>query len=124
MNATILVVDDDPVLTAQFAHILRLEGFNVRTASDGSSALAIAATMQPDLMLVDLRMPVLDGLGFLRGFQVTHGTKPVPTAIITGDFLDASEERAAASMGARVVCKPIWADQLLGLVKSLLLKAH
>jgi two-component system KDP operon response regulator KdpE len=124
MNANVLVIDDDTVATEQFARILRLEGFTVRTASNGSSALTVAATMHPDLILVDLRMPVLDGLGFLRGFQVTHGISRVPVALMTGDFLDPTEELVAMSMGARVVYKPIWADQLVALAKSLLLRSH
>jgi DNA-binding response OmpR family regulator len=119
MTGNVLVVDDDTVATEQFARILRFEGFNVRTAFDGSSALAMTARIRPDVLLVDLRMPILDGLGFLRAFQIS-ATSRVPAALMTGDFLDSSEESAAGALAARIVYKPIWTEQLIALVKSLL----
>jgi DNA-binding response OmpR family regulator len=117
----VLLVDDDTVATQQFARILKLEGYTVDMAFDGDTALRMTARQRPDVLLVDLRMPTMDGLAFLRAFETTYGRKRVPTALITGDvFLDAAEEREAIALGARIIFKPIWTDQLLGLVKSLL----
>ena len=119
MSRTILVVDDDVVTVNQYAHVLGLEGFVVKTACDGESALRVAQEVRPDAILVDLRMPIMDGLTFLRAFQAAHGH--VPAALVTGDCLDASEEAAVRSLGVKLMYKPIWTDQMIALVTKLLM---
>jgi CheY-like chemotaxis protein len=60
------VVDDDPVIRASLAETLELAGYQVRQAKDGSEALEAMARWQPDLVLLDMRMPVMDGWTFVR----------------------------------------------------------
>ena len=63
---TILVVDDDEAVRQSFARMLKLEGYRVRTAMNAERGLWEVAQSQPDAIILDLRMPLVDGLGFLR----------------------------------------------------------
>jgi CheY-like chemotaxis protein len=65
----ILVVDDDPSILATVCEILDLEGYPVETANNGAEALQSIARSRPSLVLLDMRMPVLDGWGFARELQ-------------------------------------------------------
>src|SRR5216110_3147135 len=65
-NSTILIVDDDEGVTQTFARMLKLEGFQVRTAINAETGLKVASESQPNAIILDLRMPIVDGLGFLR----------------------------------------------------------
>lgn|SRR2546426_4715534 len=69
LDGTILVVDDDPSILATISEILELEGYEVRTATNGQEALASVERELPSLVLLDMRMPVLDGWGFARGLR-------------------------------------------------------
>ena len=62
----ILVVDDDPVIRETVADILDFEGYSIETATNGREALQAIERAQPSLVLLDMRMPVLDGWGFAR----------------------------------------------------------
>ena len=100
--------------------MLKLEGFDVRTAEDGSTGLLLAAEHLPNAILLDLRMPIMDGVEFLRRLRQTPGLAETPVAIVTGDYF--VEERIGAllqDLGARLVFKPLWIDEIVALVKSL-----
>jgi two-component system OmpR family response regulator len=116
----LLVVDDDPLTTEHYARVLELEGFEVHTALDGTSALDEARKNRPDAVIVDLRMPSMDGLAFLRELNGLREGEPVPAAIITGDYLvDDATLREALGLTGRIVFKPVWIDDLVALAKSL-----
>jgi DNA-binding response OmpR family regulator len=118
--ATILVVDDDPEVTRTFSQMLRLEGFRVRTAPNAEDGLRLAADVRPDAIILDLRMPLLDGVGFLRRFRAMDERR-TPVAIVTGDYLldDATSEELRA-LHADLRFKPLWLDDLVGLTRQLL----
>src|SRR5262249_31132411 len=105
----LLVVDDDRETTVTFAGLLRLEGYDVVTAIDGDDAVMLATHAQFDGIILDLRMPVVDGLAVLRSLRAsaTNGTTPV--AIVTGNYLiDGEEMTALQELGASVHFKPLW----------------
>lgn len=117
----ILVVDDDEGVTTTFARMLRLEGFDVRTALNGEMGLLEASKSHPDAIILDLRMPLLDGLRFLRRLRADHDQRDVPVAIVTGDyFLDDDIAAELRQLGAEVKFKPLWLDDLVGLARNLL----
>jgi CheY-like chemotaxis protein len=62
----VLVVDDDPAIRESVAEILELEGYAPMTAGNGQEALAVVAQTAPDLVLLDMRMPIMDGWSFAR----------------------------------------------------------
>jgi two-component system, OmpR family, response regulator PrrA len=117
----ILVVDDDEGVTTTFARMLRLEGFDVRTALNGEMGLLEASKSRPDAIILDLRMPLLDGLRFLRRLRADHEHRDVRVAIVTGDyFLDDDIAAELRQLGAEVKFKPLWLDDLVGLARNLL----
>jgi DNA-binding response OmpR family regulator len=118
---TVLIVDDDPSVTQSFARMLALEGYDVRTALDAKTALRDIDTSRPDAILLDLRLPVVDGLAFLRQLRARENHRETPVAIITGDyFVDDSVTNALRELGAPVHFKPLWLDDLLAITRQLL----
>jgi DNA-binding response OmpR family regulator len=117
----ILVVDDDEGVTTTFARMLRLEGFDVRTALNGEMGLLEATHSRPDAIILDLRMPLVDGLRFLRRLRADGAQRHVPVAIVTGDyFLEDEIAAELRQLGAEVKFKPLWLDDLVGLARTLL----
>lgn len=123
--ATILIVDDDEGVTQTFARMLRLEGYAVRTAMSAESGLREAEQSRPDAIILDLRMPLLDGLAFLRRLRAQHAQRATPVAIVTGDyFLDDAISSELRQLGAEVKFKPLWLADLVGLTRHLLQVTH
>ena len=117
---SVLVVDDDFAVRDTFKRMLTLEGFAVRTAADAQGGLAQAIAHRVDAIVLDLRMPLVDGLGFLHQLREHATSREIPVAIVTGDYLidDATIETAEA-LGAVVKFKPVWLDDLLDIVHQL-----
>ena len=74
----LLIVDDDLSTTQTFAQILTLEGYDVRTAATAESGLREVERAHPDAIILDLRMPLIDGLGFLRRLRSDTGHRGYP----------------------------------------------
>ena len=124
-KATILIVDDDEGVTTTFARMLRLEGFEVRTALNAETGLREAEASLPDAIILDLRMPLVDGLGFLRRLRAHDEQRETPVAIVTGDyFLDDTVSSELRQLGAELKFKPLWLDDLVGLARDLLKVTH
>jgi len=117
----ILIVDDDEGVTQTFARMLRLEGYQVRTAVSAETGLQEAQNSQPDAIILDLRMPLVDGLGFLRRLRSHAAQSKTPVAIVTGDyFLDDAVSAELRELGAELRFKPLWLEDLVGLARNLL----
>jgi two-component system response regulator PrrA len=116
-------VDDDEGVTQTFARMLTLEGFQVRTAFNAETGLRVATESLPNAIILDLRMPLVDGLGFLRRLRAQDNQRQTPVAIVTGDyFLDDAVADELRSLGAELRFKPLWLEDLVGLARNLLLK--
>lgn len=76
-ECAILVVDDDPAILSTVAEILELEGYPVATAVNGAAALQVVEEEHPSLVLLDMRMPVLDGWGFARALRERELKVPI-----------------------------------------------
>jgi DNA-binding response OmpR family regulator len=120
-TAKILIVDDDEGVTQTFARMLRLEGYQVRTAVNAENGLREAEMSHPDAIILDLRMPLIDGLGFLRRLRAHDDQRATPVAIVTGDyFLDDAVSTELRELGAELRFKPLWLEDLVGLARNLL----
>jgi two-component system chemotaxis response regulator CheY len=112
----ILVVDDDPGILAVVAEALDLEGYTVRTATNGADALALVAEDRPRLVLLDMRLPVLDGWGFARGLKGLGIALPILVMTAAQDA-----RRWAAEIDAQgYLAKPFELTELFGAVERLL----
>ena len=119
-TGTILIVDDDEGVTTTFARMLRLEGYHVHTALSAEMGLREAQTSRPDAIILDLRMPLVDGLGFLRRLRSHEEQRDTPVAIVTGDyFLSDPIQLELKSLGATIKFKPLWLEDLIALAKTL-----
>ena len=105
----VLVVDDEQDIQALMASALGMEGYWVQTASNGREALEAVERRMPDLIPLDMNMPVMDGWGFVREFQARYGWQ-VPIVVFTaGDAKKCAHEIGAAGW----VAKPFRLDSLV-----------
>ncbi len=111
---TILVADDQPSLLTVTRNYLESLGFNVITARDGSEAVQQAVTLQPDLILMDVRMPVVDGLNAIR--QIRASTDPKTRAItivsLSGHASASDKEKCIAAGATDYLNKPFGVREL------------
>ncbi|HXR64297.1 MAG TPA: response regulator transcription factor [Ktedonobacteraceae bacterium] len=120
MGNTILVVDDEAVLLETIVYNLELAGYQVFTAADGASALEIAHRERPDLMILDLMLPVIDGLEVCRQLRREDDTAGMLILMLTakGEEID---KVVGLEVGADdYVTKPFGKHELLARVKALL----
>lgn len=116
----ILIVDDDPSVADTFARLLRIEGFEVATALSAETGLELADNMRPDAIILDMRMPITNGLQFLRLVRARPHLLEVPVAIVTGDyFLPEVIQTELRNLGASIRFKPMWLEDLLALARTL-----
>lgn len=116
----ILVVDDSADNVAVISLDLQQQGYRVVTASNGEDAVAIATQTMPNLILMDINLPTLDGLGATRRIRETDGLRDVPIVAITA-FGTEGFQRAAYDAGVSgYLTKPIDFDRMHLLVARLL----
>jgi cyclic di-GMP phosphodiesterase len=120
MNGKILIVDDESSARFALELLLRREGFDVREVHDGTSALLECAAFRPDVILLDVVMPGMDGFEVCRQIKTTPETRLTPVVLITG--LSATEDRIKGiNAGADdFLSKPLDLSELLARTRSLL----
>jgi DNA-binding response OmpR family regulator len=117
---TILIVDDDRSVADTFARILKLEGFAVATAMSAEAGLEMADNVAPDAIILDMRMPITNGLQFLRLIRAKPHLVEVPVAIVTGDYFLADPiQNELRSLGASIRFKPMYLEDLLTLARTM-----
>jgi two-component system response regulator MprA len=117
---TILIVDDDRGVVDTFARLLKFEGFEVATAVNAEAGLLLADSVRPSAIILDMRMPITNGLQFLRMVRSKAHLIDVPVAIVTGDyFLGDPIEQELAALGAEIRFKPVWVEDLVALAKTM-----
>jgi len=89
----ILVVDDDPDARARLRTVLQRNGWTVSEAGNGQEALDLVAHAPPQLILLDLTMPVMDGFAFLHELRMRPGCSDIPVVVLTARDLDADERK-------------------------------
>jgi CheY-like chemotaxis protein len=118
---TILIVDDDRSVADTFARLLKLEGFGVATALSAEAGLQIACSARPDAIILDMRMPITNGLQFLRSVRDQPQLADIPVAIVTGDyFMSDAVQQDLRKLGASIRFKPLWMEDLIALAKTLI----
>jgi len=113
---TILVVEDDDDLREIFAKALRVAGFRVQRAADGAEAVRAIDVEAPDLVVLDLVLPTLDGLALRAAIRAHRDTQRIPMVILTG----AADQYAHRLNGDCLLTKPVTPDRLLATVSECL----
>lgn len=129
MPAKILIVDDDPDILDAMTMIMESQGYQVVTARDGIEGLANLKSENPDLLILDLLMPKMDGFGVCKELQDPRWSKfkNIPILILTSVREEASRRRYELETGLELdvddyVEKPVSPDVLLERVTKLLKK--
>lgn len=116
----ILVVDDEPVIARLIADLLGSESYQVDTAPDGRAALECVGRAAYDLILSDLRMPELDGLGFYRELEKRRPDLTRRFVFITGTSEHTDYQGLIEAVAAPVLTKPFDMDELLRVARDML----
>jgi CheY-like chemotaxis protein len=119
-SKTILIVEDESSLNEAYQVILASAGYDILSAFNGEEALAIVDDVTPDIILLDLRMPVMDGIEFLKNYSAGDNKK---TKVIVFSNYDMQKEiEEAYKLGADKYILKAWAspNELLKLIKDVL----
>ena len=119
-KALVLIVDDDPGLREYMRANLETDGYHVREAGSAEEGLQVLEEEPPDLILLDVMMPHVDGWEMLRRVRERHGVESIPIVMFSGK-VDEVEAGAAEERGAQAfIGKPFDPEQLLASTKQLL----
>ncbi len=120
MKPRILVVEDQDDLRAILRDFLTASGYDVVEASDGGEGVAKAQSERPDLILMDIQLPVFDGYDTTRQIKADPNLKATPIIAVSSYAMKGDEEKAHASGCDHYVTKPYSPVKLLALIKGFL----
>jgi PAS domain S-box-containing protein len=112
-SGNVLVVDDTPQYRRVLERLLSRHGYHVATAADGEAALVEARRFRPDLILLDIHMPGVDGFETCRRLKADATTQPIPVVFISGIDDIAAKVQAFAAGGVDYLTKPFHDDEVL-----------
>jgi CheY-like chemotaxis protein len=119
-RARILLVDDDPMIIQLISDMLSLDGYDVDTAPNGIAALEKVQGRRYDLILTDLHMPELDGVGLYRELKRRQAHPPKKIIFLTGTSGTSEAHRVVQETGLLLLEKPFNVAELLELVRKTL----
>lgn len=120
MNARVMVVEDEPELAALVADYARAAGFEATVFSDGAIALAAALATPPDVLVLDLMLPGLDGLSVCRALRAAPATAALPVIMVTARVEEIDRLLGLETGADDYVCKPFSPRELMARIKALL----
>ncbi len=97
---TLLIVDDQSNNLCMLERLLRSWGYKVMQAQDGATALQIAEQQQPDLVLLDIMNPEMDGFAMIRSLRQSPATSSIPVMVLTADAPDEQHKIRGLNLGA------------------------
>lgn len=116
----ILLVEDNDMNRDMLSRRLSRRGYTIVTALDGQAALDLVASAAPDLVLLDMSLPVIDGWEVARRLKADARTRTVPVIALTAHAMAADRERALAAGCDDFDTKPVDLERLLGKMQALL----
>ncbi|HEX8087851.1 MAG TPA: response regulator [Blastocatellia bacterium] len=117
-NVKILVIEDDEYSRDALAHLLVAEGYQAQSANDGETGLEKAQEMQPDVIVLDLNLPGIDGKQVIEKIRGDGPLRSVPILVITGD--EDRTAQAAVDLGADgYLTKPLEFDDLIKAISGM-----
>ena len=120
MGKTIMTVDDSTSVRQMVSFTLREAGYDVMEAVDGKDALSKLNGTSVNMIITDLNMPNLDGIGLIRQVRANQAYKFVPIVMLTTESQDTKKQEGKAAGATGWIVKPFKPDQLLAVVKKVL----
>ncbi|MCL4553697.1 MAG: response regulator, partial [Actinobacteria bacterium] len=120
-SPVVLIVDDDRSIVGALSETLKRRGFAVVGAYDGAEAMAAVAQRQPDLILLDLMMPVMDGYEVIEALKGAEETRDIPIVVMTAHRID-QLKIDLVEMASERLSKPLLPEELAERVEELLLR--
>ena len=112
MGAAVLVIDDNAHNLKLLRVLLSVDGYDVRTATDAEDALRVLGTFTPEVILMDLQLPGMDGLELTRQLKADPQTRRIRIIAVTAYAMKGDDEKARAAGCDDYVSKPVDADTL------------
>jgi CheY-like chemotaxis protein len=119
MSKVIVVVDDNPANLKLLRMFLSKEGYDVRTATDGPEVIPLVERVHPDLILMDIHLPTLDGLEVTRRLKAGDATRDIPVLAVTAYAMKGDDQKARAAGCDEYITKPINMNELLEMVERM-----
>jgi CheY-like chemotaxis protein len=107
MSSRILVIEDNPLNMKLFVSLLRLDGYEIATADQAENGLLLAHQQVPDLVLMDVQLPGMDGLTATRRMKADPVLQHVPVVALTADAMPGDREKAMDAGCTGYITKPI-----------------
>jgi len=123
-SGRILVADDDPMNRSLFQRLLQAQGHEVLLAEDGQQALERACVDKPDVILLDVLMPRLNGLEVCRRLKADRATAPIPILMITGSDDREMRIQGVAAGADDFLAKPFDQEELVLRVRNAAVRKH
>ena len=118
MSKRILVVEDDEDSRRILRDLLTSAGFQMLEAEDGQQGIAAAETQRPDLILMDIQLPIVDGYEATRRIKANPALRAIPIIVVTSYTLSSGEEKARAAGCDSDITKPYSPRQLLAKINE------
>ena len=122
-RATILIVEDNAMIQEIMSERLKLRGYDVLTASNGEQAVETAVTQLPNLILMDISLPIMDGWQATEALKSDSTTAHIPIIALTAHALVEDKNKSLRIGRDELETKPINMPQLLGKIETLLAQA-
>ncbi len=107
MGARILVVDDNPTNLKLVCSVLEMEGYDIERAEDAERAISIIERTPPDLILMDIELPGMDGLTLTRKLKAEKKTRHIPVVALTAFAMKGDDHKASQAGCSGYITKPI-----------------
>jgi two-component system, chemotaxis family, chemotaxis protein CheY len=120
MGKLIMTADDSASVRQMVAFTLKQNGYEVVEAVDGQDALTKLGSKKVDMLLTDLNMPKLDGIGLIKGVRANAMNKFIPIVMLTTESQDSKKSEGKSAGATGWIVKPFKPEQLIAVVKKLL----
>jgi len=120
MAKVIMTADDSASIRQMVSFTIKQQGYEVIEAVDGQDALTKLASQKVDLLLTDLNMPNLDGIGLIKGVRAGGPNKFIPIIMLTTESVDAKKAAGKAAGATGWIVKPFKPEQLVAVIKKVL----